>query len=46
MKIVDAISRVGGPEAEAYLELVISGHPSPEVRDVAKKALEHLRARK
>jgi hypothetical protein len=45
VKVLDAISRLGGPEAESYLELVAGGHPSAEVRDLAKRALDHLRSR-
>jgi hypothetical protein len=44
-KIVDALSLVGGPEAESYLEFVSASHSVPEVRAIAKRALEHLRAR-
>jgi hypothetical protein len=44
-KIIDALSRVGGPEAESYLEFVSGSHSVPEVRAIANRALEHLRAR-
>jgi hypothetical protein len=44
-KILDALSRIGGPEVISYLEFVAGGHPSPELRDQAKRALEHVRAR-
>ena len=43
-KIIDAVSKIGGDEATAYLELVASGHQSPIIRDMAKKALEHMKA--
>ncbi len=45
-KILDAISRAGGTEAEQYLEFVADGHSSAEIRELAQRALEHLRARK
>jgi hypothetical protein len=45
VKIIDALSRIGGPEAVAYLEFVASGHPVPEIRELAKKALSHARDR-
>jgi hypothetical protein len=41
-KILDALSTLGGDEARAYLELVASGHESPEMRDLAKQALIRL----
>ncbi len=44
-KILDALSRIGGAEALSYLEFVSGGHPSPEIRDLAKRALEHAHAR-
>ncbi len=44
-KIIDALSRVGGSEAESYLEFVSGSHSVPAVRAIAKRALEHLRAR-
>ena len=42
-KIIDAVSRVGGDEAVAYLEFIAGSHPVPEVQALAARALEHLR---
>jgi HEAT repeats/Peptidase S24-like len=44
-KILDALAAIGGEEAQSYLEFVASGHDSPEMRDLAKQALEHLAER-
>jgi hypothetical protein len=41
-KVLDALAAIGGPEARAYLEFVASGHDSPEMREMAEKALAHL----
>jgi hypothetical protein len=45
-KVIDAMSRIGGDEAQAWLELVASGHESAEIRELAQKALGHLERRK
>ena len=44
-KIIDSVSRIGGPEAEAYLTLVAEAHQVPELKEMAKRALEHLHER-
>jgi hypothetical protein len=44
-KVLDALAALGGDEARAYLEFVASGHDSPEIRDLAKRAIEHLERR-
>lgn len=44
-KVIDAMSRIGGDEAKAWLELVATGHESQEMRDLAQKALGHLERR-
>jgi hypothetical protein len=44
-KILDALARIGGDEARAYLEFVASGHESPEIRDLAKQSLERMARR-
>jgi HEAT repeat protein len=44
-QIVRIIGDIGGDEARAYLETVRTGHPDPEVRDAAGKALSDLRRR-
>ena len=41
-KVLDARASIGGPEARAYLEFVATGHESDEIREMAKRALEHL----
>jgi HEAT repeat protein len=45
-KVLDALAAIGGDEARAYLEFVASGHDSPEIREMAKKALAHLDERR
>lgn len=45
-KVIDAMSRIGGDEAKAWLELVATAHESQEMRDLAQKALGHLERRK
>jgi hypothetical protein len=44
-KIIDAVGKIGGEEARQYLEFVAAGHDSAEVRQLAKRALEHMDAR-
>ncbi|MCK6552078.1 HEAT repeat domain-containing protein, partial [Myxococcota bacterium] len=41
-QILFAVADLGGREAEAYLFTVSTGHPDPEIRRVAKQALEEL----
>ncbi len=45
-EVVFAIGAIGGDDAEAYLDLVVSGHEDPLVRASAEQALAELRARK
>jgi HEAT repeats len=45
-EVVFAIGSIGGDDAEAYLDLVSSGHEDPLVRASAEQALSELRARK
>lgn len=42
-KILDAVAQIGGSEALAYLEFVSEGHEDPEVKVIAKEALERLK---
>lgn len=44
-KIIDSVARIGGPEAEAYLTLVAEAHQLSDIREMAKRALEHLVSR-
>jgi hypothetical protein len=44
-EVVFAVSSIGGSDAEAYLDLVASGHEDPLVRASAEQALSELRAR-
>lgn len=44
-EIVFAVSAIGGDEAEAYLDVVASGHEDPLIRASAEKALAELRER-
>ena len=43
-KIMEAVSQVGGEEAEAYLEFIAGSHPVPEVQALARRALERTKA--
>ncbi len=43
-EVVFAIGAIGGDDAEAYLDLVASGHEDPLVRASAEQALSELRA--
>lgn len=45
-KVMDGIAALGGDEARAYLELVGSGHDNPEIRSMAKAALERMSRRR
>jgi hypothetical protein len=45
-EIVFAIAAIGGDEAEAYLDVVASGHDDPLVRSSAEKALAELKSRR
>lgn len=44
-EVVFAVSSIGGSDAEAYLDLVATGHDDPLVRASAEQALSELRAR-
>lgn len=44
-EIVFAVGAIGGDEAEAYLDVVASGHEDPLLRGSAEKALAELRER-
>lgn len=45
-QIVFAVAQIGGQEAEAYLDTLAAGHPSDQVRNAAKTALNELLDRK
>ncbi len=45
-EVVFAVGSIGGDDAEAYLDLVASGHEDPLVRASAEQALAELRTRK
>jgi hypothetical protein len=45
-EVVFAIASIGGDDAEAYLDLVASGHDDEVVRKSAAQALSELRAKK
>jgi hypothetical protein len=44
-EVVFAVGSIGGSDAEAYLDLVASGHDDPLLRASAEQALSELRAR-
>lgn len=44
-KIIDSVSRIGGTEASDYLGFLAEAHPNPDIKAMAKRALEHLRER-
>ncbi|MFZ5445789.1 MAG: HEAT repeat domain-containing protein [Myxococcota bacterium] len=45
-EVIFAIGAIGGPDAEAYLDLVATGHDDPLIRASAEQALSELRARR
>jgi len=45
-QIVFAVAQIGGQEAEAYLDTLAQGHPSDQVRQAAKEALQELLSKK
>jgi hypothetical protein len=45
-EVVFAVGAIGGSDAEAYLDLIATGHDDPVVRASAEQALVELRARK
>jgi hypothetical protein len=46
VRAIEAMGRLGGPEAEAYLEMTAGGHEVEEVRQMSARALEGLRRSK
>ncbi|MDD5307115.1 MAG: HEAT repeat domain-containing protein [Deltaproteobacteria bacterium] len=46
VRAIEAMGRIGGTEAEAYLEMTAQGHEVPEVRAVSRGMLEKLRLAK
>jgi hypothetical protein len=44
-KILDAVAALGGQEAKDYLSFVSETHDDPDVRKVAKAALDRLKKR-
>ena len=45
-QVLYAVSSIGGPEAEAYLDTLSEGHQSGVIRERARQALRELRSRK
>ena len=45
VRAVEVIGRIGGKEAEAYLEMIALGHPIEEVRALSTSLLKTLRER-
>ncbi len=45
-EVVFAVSAIGGDDAEAYLDLIATGHDDPVLRASAEQALAELRQRK
>jgi hypothetical protein len=41
-KVIDALGALGGDEARAYLEFVLSAHDDPEIRTLAREALGRM----
>ncbi len=46
VRAIEAMGRIGGQEAEAYLEMTAIGHEVPEVRILSKSLLQKLRNRR
>jgi len=42
VRAIEAISKIGGKEARAYLEMTALGHESPEVRALSQNALSRM----
>ncbi len=42
-EVIFAVGSIGGPDAEAYLDLIASGHEDPLIRASAEQALKELR---
>ena len=42
LKVIDPVASIGGDEAHAFLEFVGSGSEDPEIRKMAKEALERM----
>jgi hypothetical protein len=42
VRAIEAISKIGGKEARAYLEMTAAGHEIPEVRTLSQSALERM----
>lgn len=45
VRVIEAIGRIGGREAEAYLEMTALGHEVPEVRILSQNLIDRLRKR-
>jgi hypothetical protein len=43
VRAIEAMGRIGGSEAEAYLEMTAQGHEVPEVRVISRAMLDKLR---
>lgn len=46
VRAIEALGRLGGPEARAYLEMTAGGHEVEEVRRLSERALQRLPASK
>lgn len=46
VRAIEAMARIGGREASAYLEMTAEGHENPEVRELSKGALERMRKKR
>jgi hypothetical protein len=46
VRAIEAMGRIGGQEAEAYLEMTAIGHEVPEVRILSKNLLQKLSTRR
>lgn len=45
-RLIEAIARLGGSRARAFLELTADGHPDREIRKMARSALRRLKEKK
>jgi hypothetical protein len=46
MKILEAISLIGGEEATDYLNFVAASHDDPDIRQAAREAADRMARRK
>ena len=46
VRAIEAMARIGGKEARAYLEMTAEGHENSEVRELSEGALQRMRKKR